>query len=151
MIRLHLLLRDHADAVEADLHRFYGVDLDLDSGGAPPLWALRGKVSARWLVRRLRHVPHGMGAATRSLDGPEWTTTHDLLDDLRRWYATVHTDGHKTPPAHPAHPSRRDDSDGGDVTDEDVAAWEAHRAERQRLLAEAESVGESTPGATGST
>ena len=34
MIRLHLLLRDHADAVEADLQRFYGLDI-ADYYGAP--------------------------------------------------------------------------------------------------------------------
>lgn len=148
MIRLHLLLRDHPDAVEADLHRFYGVDLDLDPRGAPPLWALRGKVSVRWLLRRLRQVPHGQGAATRTLDGPEWSTADDLLDEIRRWYVAAHSDGHKAPPPHPSHPSHRAaaDDDVEDVAGEDIAAWERHRAERQRLLAE--SVGESPPGAT---
>lgn len=77
MIRLHWLLRDHPDVVEADLARFYQVDYR--------------DLSTRALLVRVRHIPRGQGAAIYSIDGPEWTVTDDLLDLLRRgWGADPH-------------------------------------------------------------
>ena len=125
MIRLHLLLRDHPDAVEADLHRFYGVDLDLEAERPP----------TRWLLRRLRHVPHGQGAATRTLDGPEWTPLDEMTDEIRRRYTHIHYQVDGFPAAHPSSPEARAVVDDDVITDADIAAWNAHRAARAAALA----------------
>lgn len=97
MIRLHLLLRDHADAVEADLQRFYGLDI----ADHP------ARLSTRRLLVLVRHIPRGQGAAVHSADGThgwEWTPERDLLDHLYRFTVRRDTEKHTDPGPHPWHP-----------------------------------------------
>lgn len=102
MIRLHRLLGDHPTALEADLVRFCGAptDLDLVEATSGP-WT----ISMWWLLRRVRHIPHGQGAAIWTLEGPEWSAEADLLDELRRWFRAVHSDNHEDPGPHPRNPA----------------------------------------------
>lgn len=125
MIGLLRLLRAHAGAVEADLLRFYGVDL-LD------FW--RGRLSPRRLAVLVRGIPAGQGAATRSLDGPEVTPERWILSDVWRWLVQVHGDGHKDPGPHPILVPPSDDEDDG-VSDAALDAWERRKAERAEMLA----------------
>lgn len=102
MIRLHRLLREHPDRVEADIRRFQHLDLidyfRRDANG-------RRLLSTRRLLVAIRHIPSGQGAALHSIDGPEWDTTVDILDLIRRTIHAAETKGHKDPGAHPAHPA----------------------------------------------
>ncbi len=125
MIRLHLLLRDHADAVEADLHRFYGVDLNLDAE-RPPM---------RWLLRRCRHIPRGQGAAIHTIDGPEWSPLLDITDEIRRRYTHIHYEVDGFPSAHPMSPEARAAADDA-ITADDFAAWDEYRAARAAAIAD---------------
>jgi hypothetical protein len=129
MIRLHLLLRDHPDAVEADLLRFWGVDL-LDHGRRPR------RLSTRRLLVLWRHIPHGQGSAVHAIEGPEWGAVEDLLDDLRRWYVVVHGEGHKDPGPHPMSPAHRRDEVGPNAAGLELAR--RLRAERESKLAAGE-------------
>lgn len=97
MISLHLLLRDHADAVEADLQRFYQLDL----ADHPR------RLSTRRLLVLVRHLPRGEGSAVRSIhgtDGWEWTPDRDILDHLYRFTVRRDTEKHNDPGPHPWHP-----------------------------------------------
>lgn len=63
------MLRDHADAVEADLRRFYGVCL-------ADLW--RGALSLRELSVYIAHLPPG-SAVWAAEHGVPFGTTPDLI------------------------------------------------------------------------
>lgn len=92
MTGLLRLVREHADAVEADLQRYYHVDLR-------DLWRPGRQVTWRRVAVLLRHVPHD--AATRALLGgwATWSLTDHLLDDVRRTLRSLA--GDKDPRPHP--------------------------------------------------
>ncbi|WP_198940488.1 hypothetical protein [Micromonospora sp. CB01531] len=95
ILSLARLIRDHADAVEADLQRYYQIDL-------ADLW--RGRLTLRRLATLLRYLP--IGAATLGTYGdPDagWTRTDYLLTDV------FHALTGKPHPARPAPPSTRRD------------------------------------------
>jgi hypothetical protein len=76
MSGLYALLRDHADAVEADLARYYHVDYR-------DRWAAERPLTLRRIAVLLRYLP--AGAATYDvLDIAVWARTDHLLDDVRR-------------------------------------------------------------------
>ncbi|MEV7197194.1 hypothetical protein AB0N81_36110 [Streptomyces sp. NPDC093510] len=86
-----MFVDEHAEALEADLLRFYGLDL-LD-------WH-RGRLSSRRLATLIRHLP-GDGAVARETEGEaaEWSVGDYLLahavDQLAQanWmFATVNQD-----------------------------------------------------------
>lgn len=131
MIRLHRLLRSHPEALEADLVRFAGAPTSLDLVAATA--GRRWTVSVRWLLRRLRHIPHGQGAAIHTLEGPEWSAEADLLDELRRWYRAVHTESHEDPGPHPRNPAATTTSTS--ASSEVVAHVARLRAEREAAIA----------------
>jgi len=95
------LLRDHADACEADLQRFYGIDYR-------DRW--RGTLTLRRLAVLIRHLPPESATARALAGGPVWTLTEHLLDDVRRQVAVLA--GAKEPDAYPGRftvlPSPRD-------------------------------------------
>lgn len=67
-------MRDHGGAVEADLQRYYGVDL-----GA--LW--RGELSLRRLAVLVEYLPVGSATWAAQANVPYgWTLTDVLLTDL---------------------------------------------------------------------
>ncbi|TDC02597.1 hypothetical protein E1091_00355 [Micromonospora fluostatini] len=95
IVSLARLIRRHADAVEADLQRYYRIDL-------ADLW--RGRLTLRRLATLLRYLP--AEAATLGTYGDPaagWTRTHYLLTDV------FHAVTGKPHPARPAPPSRRRD------------------------------------------
>lgn len=90
----------HGEAVEADLVRYYGVDL---------LDYYRGRLSARRLRVLLQHLPRD-SALVRALHGEaaEWGLSEHLLaaavDELAvaNWlFASAHTPEHADPPERP--------------------------------------------------
>lgn len=82
------MLRDHTDAVEADLQRFYGVDLG-------DLW--RGRLSVRRLSVLIAHLPPGSAVWAAENGIPYgWSLTDVLLTDV---FAAL------TGEQHPARPS----------------------------------------------
>lgn len=116
--------------MEADLLRFYRVDL-LDYFRRPRL------LSTRRLLVLVRHIPHGQGAAIRSIEGPEWSIEADILDTLRRWYIARNTDDHEDPGPHRLHPATRLE-DQIAPSDEVVAHVAKLKAERERAIAAGE-------------
>ncbi|MFE1308560.1 hypothetical protein [Streptomyces sp. NPDC058755] len=95
-----MLVEEHAEALEADLLRHYGVDL-LD-------WH-RGRLTSRRVAVLVRHLPRD-SALLRELHGEaaEWTTTDHLLaaavDQLAEanWmFAMVNRDEDSEPPEYP--------------------------------------------------
>ncbi|GAA2395839.1 hypothetical protein GCM10010420_21730 [Streptomyces glaucosporus] len=95
-----MLVDEHAEALESDLLRHYGVDL-LD-------WH-RGRLSSRRLAVLLRHLPRD-SALARELHGEaaDWSVTDHLLatvvDQLAEsnWmFATVNRDEDSDPLDHP--------------------------------------------------
>jgi len=72
------LLRDHADAVEADLSRFHGIDYR-DRWRAHPDGGRR--LSLRMIFVRVRHLPHD-AATVLAIGGHGWSLTDFLLADL---------------------------------------------------------------------
>ncbi|MFI7249788.1 hypothetical protein [Micromonospora chalcea] len=95
ILSLARLIRDHADAVEADLQRYYQIDL-------ADLW--RGRLSLRRLATLLRYLPID-SATLGTYDDPAagWTRTHYLLTDV---FLALTGKPH---PARPAPPSKRRD------------------------------------------
>ncbi len=91
---------EHAEALEADLLRFYGVDL-LD-------WH-RGRLSARRLTVLVKHLPRESAVhRAQAGESAEWGVTDHLLaavvDQLAvaNWmFATVHQDEDATPEPYP--------------------------------------------------
>ncbi|MFI1681458.1 hypothetical protein [Streptomyces sp. NPDC020607] len=86
-----MFVDEHAEALEADLLRFYGLDL-LD-------WH-RGRLSSRRLALLIRHLPQE-GAVARETEGEaaEWSVTDyllahvvDQLADANWMFATVNQD-----------------------------------------------------------
>jgi len=68
------LLRDDADVVEADLQRFYGVDL-------AAYW--RGELSLRRLSVLVSRLPADSATARKHADvNPDWTVEAILIADL---------------------------------------------------------------------
>lgn len=105
MIGLHRVLRAHPDALEADLLRFYQVDL-LD------YWRTPRTLSTRRLLVLWRHIPRGQGAAVHAVRDrwDDWSIEAELTDYLRRTVVAVNSkDG--DPGAHPFHPSKRREID----------------------------------------
>ncbi|CAL9506839.1 hypothetical protein SUDANB38_03582 [Streptomyces sp. enrichment culture] len=116
-----MLVEEHAEALEADLLRHYGVDL-LD-------WH-RGRLSSRRLAVLVRHLPRD-SALAREVHGEaaDWTATDYLLatavDQLAEanWmFATVHQDEDAEPLEYPkplprpsGHPEGTDASGDGDA------------------------------------
>ncbi|MBM0205035.1 hypothetical protein JNW90_19755 [Micromonospora sp. STR1s_5] len=95
ILSLARLIRDHADAVEADLQRYYRIDL-------ADLW--RGRLTLRRLATLLRYLP--VGAATLDTYGDPaagWTRSDYLLTDV------FHALTGKPHPARPAPVSKRRD------------------------------------------
>jgi hypothetical protein len=86
------VLRHHADAVEADLARYYGIDIRDRFGGT---------LTLRRLAVLLRYLPHD--AALYRLDPDlqfvSWTRTDHLLDDIRRQLAAFAGDKDPKPSA----------------------------------------------------
>ena len=101
MIRLLRLLRDAPGAVEADLLTVYGPSL--------PEWWRAERVPS---MRRLCVIVANLGeqSAVRRFERegmPEWTAAAQVVDDLRRAWASVHQkDDAPYPPAHPMSPLR---------------------------------------------
>lgn len=115
--------------MEADLDRFWGVDL-LD------YWRTPRRLSTRKLMNRVENIPIGQGSAVRSLDGPEWTTEMDLLDTIRRRYTHANFEPGEDPGPHVNHPAHRADDDGPSA---DVIAHVARlKAEREAAIAAGE-------------
>lgn len=100
MIGLLRLLRDHADAVEADLGRFYGLDL-LD------LWRRPRRLTYRQVLVRVRHLPAESAVAGILRDGkPAWRLEHELADAIRQRidaHRGVKVEDIKPHPLSPAH------------------------------------------------
>ncbi|MFJ2646407.1 hypothetical protein ACIO1C_06725 [Streptomyces sp. NPDC087420] len=95
-----MLIDEHAEALEADLLRYYGTDL-LD-------WH-RGRLSSRRLAVLIQHLPRD-SAVARELHGEsaDWSVTEYLLahvaDQLAEanWmFATVNRDEDADPPEYP--------------------------------------------------
>lgn len=88
---LHLLRTD-GPMVEADLHRWYHVDLvDL----------YRGRLSLRKVGVLVRHLPAEAATVEKITGNPAWSLEAILLDDLRM--ALTHSEKRKAKP----HPARR--------------------------------------------
>ncbi|MEU6127454.1 hypothetical protein [Streptomyces sp. NPDC047123] len=91
-----MFVDEHAEALEADLLRFYGLDL-LD-------WH-RGRLSSRRLALLIRHLPRE-GAVARETEGEsaDWSVTDyllahvvDQLSDANWMFATVNRDEDSDP------------------------------------------------------
>lgn len=83
------LLDEHGDAIEADLQRYYRIDLgDF----------YRGDLSARRLNVLIRYLPARSALVAALNDGQTgWTRTDHLLADLWALLVKVHGDPKKTP------------------------------------------------------
>jgi hypothetical protein len=114
--------------VEADLLRFYGVDL-LD------YWRKPRTLSTRRLVVLVHEIPENQGSRVRAITG-EWSTTEDLLDILRRRYEQAHYNDNQDPGPHPRHPLHNDEQVGPSA--EVVAHVAALKAEREAQIAAGE-------------
>jgi hypothetical protein len=79
------LLREHTEAVEADLSRYYSLDLrDLwrfDSNGSR-------KLTYRMIQSRIRHLPFD-AATTLALGGTGWGLEHHLAADIFHAFAGI--------------------------------------------------------------
>lgn len=75
MNRLLRLVREHADAVEADFRWRYHISSE----------------GMRWRERAvlLRHLPADGAVGAIGRDGPFWSNTDHLLDDIRMWLMAV--------------------------------------------------------------
>lgn len=115
--RLHAVLRDHRWTLEADLLRFFRVDLlDLH----------RGRLSWRRLLVLYRALPPDSTTSMAEHNGfPPMTRTEWLLDEVRRDQMAIGTRGELRPEAMPGSPFH--------LTDEQKAALaEAKAAENRR-------------------
>lgn len=114
--------------MEADLHRYYHLDL-------VDLW--RGRLTRRKLCALIAHLPPESAVCAWERGAPHWSTTHDLLEGIRLAYASVHTPRDKPlPKPHPASPAGRMAEERRQQTE---AEWEASRqreeARQARLAA----------------
>jgi hypothetical protein len=111
------LLREHADAVEADLSRFHQIDYRdrwrFDEHGR--------RLTLRMIAVRVRHLPAD-SATAMALGGSGWTVGDFLAADQFRALAGQ---------AHPADPR----SGSHRVSDEERAAWRKRKAARARRAA----------------
>ena len=106
------MLRTHSDAIEADLQRFYGIDLG-------DLW--RGGLSARRLSVLIAHLPPGSATWSVLHNIPAgWQLTDFLLADLYQAFTGKE------------HPSRPKPTVANGRTASHVARL---RAQRDRLAA----------------
>ena len=128
MIGLLHLLRTDGAMVEADLHRWYHVDLvDL----------YRGRLSLRKVGVLVRHLPAESHTIEKLSGNPAWSLEAILLDDLRM--AMTNTEKQRAKP----HPSRRrlakaaKQRPAGDRH----ARWAESQARRQAELAAIEEEG----------
>jgi len=82
------LLNEHGDEIEADLARFYRIDLcDF----------YRGRLSSRRLSVLIRHLPHDSALVTAINDGqPVWSSVEHLLADLWALLLRANSDPKKT-------------------------------------------------------
>lgn len=85
MISLLCLLRDHADAVEADLSRYHHLDLRdryaFDESG-------RRKLTVRMIAVRVKHLPPESAVMTALRDGrAHWSLTDQLVAHV--WQAVA--------------------------------------------------------------
>lgn len=102
MISLLRLLREHPDAVEADLSRYHQLDLR-------GLLAVPQTLTRRQVIVRLRHLPED-SAVKVALRGNDWTREHQLLDQIRMQTAAsggAPVENIEPHPASPAHASKR--------------------------------------------
>lgn len=113
-----MLLRDHEDAVEADLQRFYGVDLG-------DVW--RGDLSVRRLWVLLSHLPPGSAVWSLENKIPHgYALTDFLLMDLFRVL---------TGEDHPARPGAGSSSAAA-PEERSRSLIEQLREQRERLVAQ---------------
>lgn len=87
MIGLLCLLRDHADAVEADLSRYHHLDIrDRDAFDADG----RRKLTLRMIFVRLKYLPPESAVMTAQRGGlPHWSTADQILAHV--WQAAAHS------------------------------------------------------------
>lgn len=83
------MLNEYGDEIEADLARYYRIDLcDF----------YRGLLSSRRLAVLIRHLPHDSAVVTAINDGqPVWGSTEHLLADLWTLLLKANSDPKKTP------------------------------------------------------
>lgn len=96
------MLREHPDAIEADLQRFYRVDYRdrwrSDERGLPRLTLRRIRVL-------VKHLPADAACVEVLNDGKQvWSRTDQLLDEIRRRLDRL--GGVKRPKADPSRPRR---------------------------------------------
>ena len=96
MIRLLRLLRDHPDAVEADLSTYHRIEL-------VDLW--RGRLTFRRLAVLLRFLPPDSATETALRGGPAWTIAHDIADLHRQEALIVGRVSSEHVHPHPANPA----------------------------------------------
>lgn len=128
MIRLLRLLRDHSDAVEADLSRYHQIDL-LD------LWRRPQRLSYRKLLVLVRFLPPDSATENVLRGGPAWTLSHDIADLHRRQALAVAGVKADHNHLHPAHPGAVKKVDG--LTPDQTAARDRAKqraADRQARL-----------------
>lgn len=128
------LLRSNADAVEADLQRFYGIDYRdrwrLDDAG-------RRRLTLRRIWVLVKHLPPESAVMTALRDGAaHWTVEAHLLDELRMTLT-----GSEKEPAKP-HPERPQPGRAARRNDPErqrkLAAARKRARDRRRRLAEQE-------------
>lgn len=121
MTGLLRLLRFHADAVEADLDRYYQRDYRdrwrFDDAG-------RRKLTLRMILVRIRHLPPD-SAVSIALGGAGWTVTDYLVSDL--FHAQV---GKK----HPGRPKDVASKAPSPDRERKLAGARRRRAQRQRAI-----------------
>lgn len=89
------MLREHPDAVEADLSRFYGIDIRdrwlTDALGRP-------RLTLRMMVVRLRHLPLDSAVSQCENEGEKpWERVEHQLDEIRRHLAALGGDKNPKP------------------------------------------------------
>lgn len=113
------LLREHSDAVEADLSRYHQIDYRdrwrFDADG-------HRRLTLRMILVRVRHLPSD-AATTLALGGSGWTQTNHLLADV--FHATAGK-------PHPGLPKAIKGSDP--KRDKALRAARARARERQRAI-----------------
>lgn len=93
------MLDEHGDEIEADLARYYQVNL---------VDFYRGRISARRLSVLIQQLPAESRLVTALNDGkPVWTVTDNLLADVWSLLVKVNSDPKKTP-ADLDHPARKE-------------------------------------------
>lgn len=117
MIGLLRLIRDHPDALEADLSHRHGMDLRdywrRDSYG-------RRLLTLRQIAARVRWLPAD-SAVARVLGGPGWTNADYLLADV------FHAHAGKPHPGRPAATARTEDPARARARASALARARAHR------------------------